>query len=234
MALTQQRLDADWIIFCDRASTRQSVCAWKADHRLAAFENPRDVIVATQRGRDADRSELILRALAERAPGDTVAARTLLQVLLPGLRTVARKFQYRIGDDALAIAVGEAAIRISGGVPARRPGRVAANVVMDARAALIRAVNGPCFEPELEDAEAIEQVHASQEVIDLVVEARDAGIISQRAAALIITTRAHGFAIEEVARAKGVAACGLRQVRRRGEARLREWVPTQEQWCVSA
>lgn len=232
--LTQQRLDADWHAFCSRPSTRRSVHVWRSDARLAAFASPSEIIDATRMGSRPEDSEEILRALAERAPSDPAAARTLLQALLPGLRAAARRFQHRIGDEALAIALGEAAVRISAGVPARRPGRVAANVVMDAKAALLHALNAPQFEPEPPEQAAVEQATASDEVVQLVSEAREAGIVSERAAALIIITRAHGYAIEEVAQASGVAACGLRQLRRRSEARIQQWVPSTELWCASA
>ncbi len=232
--LTQQRLDADWHAFCSRPSTRRSVHSWRSDHRLAGFTSPAEIIEATRMGCAPEESEQILRALAERAPTDPAAARTLLQALLPGLRAAARRFQHRIGEEAMAIVMSEAAVRIAAGVPARRPGRVAANVVMDAKAALLRTLNEPQFEPEQHDQPAEDRTSASEEVVNLVSDARDAGIVSERAAALIIITRAHGYAIEEVARASGIAACGLRQLRRRSEARIREWVPRSEQWCVSA
>jgi hypothetical protein len=88
---------------------------------------------------EADR---VLLALVNRAVvGDTLAARVLLQLLLPGTRGLARRW-WALGDreERSAAAVTAVWQRICSYPVARRPGRVAANVLMDAARELRRAV----------------------------------------------------------------------------------------------
>jgi hypothetical protein len=88
---------------------------------------------------EADR---VLLALVNRAVvGDTLAARVLLQLLLPGTRRLARRW-WALGDHEERAAAAVTAVwqRICAYPVARRPGRVAANVLMDAARELRRAV----------------------------------------------------------------------------------------------
>lgn len=91
-----------------------------------------------------------------------------------------------------------------------------------------------CLTEELGEHTAVDAHCPSEEVIDVVTAANDAGVITKRAAELIVATRAYGFRIEEVAQRTGRSACGLRQLRRRSEARLLEWVPRSGYVCEFA
>src|SRR5690606_32745324 len=88
---------------------------------------------------DADR---VLLALVRRAvERDELAARVLLQLLLPCTRALARR-GWALGeaDERAAAAVTAVYHRICNYPLARRPGRVAANILMDAAQELRRAV----------------------------------------------------------------------------------------------
>ena len=88
---------------------------------------------------DADR---VLLALVRRAvAGDALAARVLLQLLLPGTRALARRW-WALGDadERAAAAVTAVYHRIRRYPIERRPGRVAANILLDAAQELRRAV----------------------------------------------------------------------------------------------
>ncbi len=242
MPFTRQQLDAEWEIVRKSPAAATALTRWRTDERLAAFEDPQEILAATAIGVDPDHSEVILRALAEQAVRCPVAARTLLQALLPGICAAARRARFHLGEDALAHATAEACVRIVGGVPARRPGRVAANVIMDVRAALMNSPGEPRNEMLVCESDVILESQPAptpndapaDHVIDLVTAAHEAGVISHHAARVIVATRAYGFAIEEVARSTGRAACGLRQLRRRAEAAIRHWVFESDFQCEYA
>jgi hypothetical protein len=121
---------------------------WSIAH--PALRGMADLDALLERRRDDQAAPAILRALAVLAPGDALAARTVLQALLPGLVRLAGMVGY---DEPAAIEVSLAWERIRT-YPARRRGSVAANVLFDVRKRyrahrLIEA-------PRLPDAEEME------------------------------------------------------------------------------
>jgi hypothetical protein len=139
MANVLEQLDREWQrIATSRSSTRRlgAVCALAGVASLAELER----YVRTAAPEDADR---ILLALVERAlGGEQLAARTLLQLLLPGTRNLARRW-WALGDadERASAAVAAVYDRIRRYPLARRPRRIAANVLMDAASDLRRAVD---------------------------------------------------------------------------------------------
>jgi hypothetical protein len=139
MANVFDLLDAEWRrLDCDRAAARRlpTVCA-AAGRAWTLGEVERFVRAAHPA--DADRVLLALVALA--VEGDQLAARVLLQLLLPGTRALARRW-WALGepDERAAAAVTAVYHRICHYPLARRPGRVAANVLLDAAQELRRRV----------------------------------------------------------------------------------------------
>jgi hypothetical protein len=139
MANVFDLLDAEWRrLDCDRAAARRlpTVCA-VAGRAWTLGEVERFVRAADPA--DADRVLLALVALA--VEGDQLAARVLLQLLLPGTRALARRW-WALGepDERAAAAVTAVYHRICHYPLARRPGRVAANVLLDAAQELRRRV----------------------------------------------------------------------------------------------
>ncbi len=139
MANVFDLLDAEWRrLSCDRSAARRlrPVChvaggAWS----LGEVER----FVRAAHPADADR---VLLALVSRAVADDqLAARVLLQLLLPGTRALARRW-WALGepDERAAAAVTAVYHRICHYPLERRPGRVAANVLLDAAQELRRRV----------------------------------------------------------------------------------------------
>jgi hypothetical protein len=104
-------------------------CAEAVVDRPPALGGVADLDALLESRRDDKAAPAVLRALAVLAPGDDLAARTLLQALLPGLVRLAGLVGY---DDRAAIEemVSLAWERIRT-YPARRRGSVAANVLFD-------------------------------------------------------------------------------------------------------
>jgi DNA-directed RNA polymerase specialized sigma24 family protein len=122
-------LDSEWRHVARCGSGRRALQRWAAVQ--PALGGARDLGGLLERRRSSAAGPAILAALAQLAPSDELAARTLLQALLPGLVRLART---TAADDTEAIdeMVSLAWERIRT-YPPGRPGSVAANVVLDVR-----------------------------------------------------------------------------------------------------
>jgi len=165
---------------------------------------------------------LVRRAVA----GDGLAARVLLQLLLPGVRRLARRW-WALGDDDERAAAAVAAVweKIQRYPLARRPGRVAANILMDASVELRRSLRGrqlvlpmgfvPGFEPADTDKR-----HPAEELVEALVDAVEAGIITRDDAQLIASSRISGTPLRQIADETGTALRTLQWHRQSAEAAL--------------
>lgn len=182
-------------------------------------------------GAEADR---VLAALAARAvEGDALAARVLLQLLLPGVRRLARTW-WALGDaeERAAAAVAATYDRIRRYPLARRPHRVAANVLMDAAADLRRAARSVALVADSGrpppgwdagaawDPAAVEAVHPSVELAEVLVDAVADGLVSHADAELIAASRIAGTSLQEIALRRGAKLRTLQWRRKRAEAVL--------------
>ncbi len=79
-----------------------------------------------------DDTEAVLRRLVIRAADDELAARIVLQRVLPGLLALVRRRQSRLGDDMLEHLVAAAWIAIRTFAPSRRPACMAAALISQA------------------------------------------------------------------------------------------------------
>ena len=130
MNRTLTELDREWRELCRSASSRLALQRWAyAEPALAGILTLEAVLV--ERKDDAEAAPAILAALARLAASDDLAARTLLQALMPGLVKMAAT---SCSDDPAALdeLVSLAWERIRT-YPTSRPGPVAANVLMDVR-----------------------------------------------------------------------------------------------------
>jgi hypothetical protein len=180
-------------------------------------------------------ADAVLVALAARAvEGDGLAARVLLQLLLPGVRRLARTW-WALGDadERAAAAVAATYDRIRRYPIARRPRRIAANVLMDAGADLRRAAaqhsrprswcpdtnfggeNGGWVEPA-----AVEPVHPAVELAEVLAEAVRGGLVSAADAELIAASRIAGVPLADIAERRGAKLRTLQWRRRRAEKTL--------------
>jgi hypothetical protein len=227
-------LDDEWRrLRHDRAAARRlrEVCRVAGDARtLVDVED----YVRTAAPGDADG---VLLALVSRGcvsgSGDPVAARVLLQLLLPGTRNLARRW-WALGepDERAAAAVAAVYDRICSYPLARRPGRVAANVLMDAARQLRRAVPPAMLtlsaDPVLDlvvrggidptDHDAVP--HPALELAELLAEAVAAEVIDAADAELIARSRIAGQRVADIARRRGAGARTLWDRRHRAERAL--------------
>lgn len=167
----------------------------------------------------------ILAALARLAPSDELAARTLLQAMLPGLVRLATS---ALADDPLAldevVALAWERIRT---YPRTRAGSVAANVIWDVRKRYRehRSVEVPGASPV--EVEAARPAPSAEEVVletcavDDVLAAMRAGSIGEEALALIVRTRLEEVPLEVVAAEQRFTARRANCIRWRAERRLR-------------
>lgn len=178
-----------------------------------------------------DESEAVLAGLARHAHADELAARIVLQRILPGLLTIAGAEQRRDrGTDALTELVGEAWVAIRRYRCDRRPTAIAARLLNDARH---RAFTSPRRRRRLTtDATDVHDLpapsappeHPFVELTALLAVARDAGL-AERDLVTVRVLIAHD-SVNEAAVAEGVSSRALRYRRRDLVARLQSLVLT--------
>ena len=225
MARIAQDLDREWDRIATGPPARRTVIRWANTHKaLAGLVDLNDVLAAR---RDAGRADPVLRALVTMAADDDLAARTLLQALLPGLVHLARTTG---NDDHNAveelISIAWERIRT---YPVDRDGRVAGNVLLDVkkRYRAHRRIEAPGEWAEMvtdppASSRTPEDEVISHSVFEQLRNAELEGHVMPRAAAMIVRTRVHGETLVELAREQGTTAAAIGQRRWRAERRLRE------------
>jgi hypothetical protein len=137
-----------------------------------------------------------------------LAARTLLQLLLPGTRKLARKW-WALGDHDERAAAAVAAVyhHIHTYPLQRRPGRVAANILMDASYDLSRLIpkliTTPTQDPTLlrtPHTTATPEPHPAELLADILTDAITTGTLTQPDAELIARTRIAGEPVDTIAK----------------------------------
>ena len=222
MNRTLAKLDREWAELDRSPATTQALERWgMMEPALAGLRSLAGVL----RERRSPRGPEVLSALARLAGDDELAARALLQAVVPGLLKLAST---TCADDPLAfdefVSLAWERIRT---YPTSRPGSVAANVIWDVRKRYRehRAIQ----EPESlgialggdQAAPSAEEIVLGRTAIDDVVAAHHDGLIGSVALTLILRTR-----VDEVP--LGVAAAEQRAtpqqancIRWRAERRLR-------------
>lgn len=222
MLRTTHALDQEWRTDHEHSAAGSAALAtWAATE--PALRDLADLGEVLDSRRDPERSAAVLAALARLAPTQPLAARTLLQALLPGLYTMSSR---RFADDPDAFeeltALAWERIRT---YPATRPGSVAANVIVDVRKRYLahRASCEPQEAPSitLGLAPSAEDVALSRLAIDEVVDAARTGFISDTALGLILRTRLGDVPLRQVAAERSEDENALTSIRWRAERRLR-------------
>lgn len=225
------QLDDEWTALCQSASARRALSTWAVDPALGAFPDLPAVVETIQRRGHPAESDRILLALLRRASSEELAARTVLQALMPGLKALMATYQQSGTPDDVATAVIEAAFERIRNYPCdRRPGRVAANVLNDTRQVLwrdgcrerrLRVVTEPLTDRMHErltyrpDAGS-----ATDELVDLVCHAVREARLPLQGARLILLTRVLDVTVEELADETGGKPQTIRKRRRKAEALL--------------
>lgn len=225
MATVFELLDGEWHKLAEdtnRARKLRDVC------RAAGGATTLGAVERYVRGADHEAADRVLVALARRAVGgDDLAARVLLQLLLPGTRNLARRW-WALGDSDERAAAAVAAVyqRIRRYPIERRPGKVAANILMDAARDLRRAVGNlerciPTADIGTREAVSLTpDVHPAGELADALLDAVGEGRISSGDAQLIAQSRIGGTRIEAIAARRGMSTRTLWARRQRAEHAL--------------
>jgi hypothetical protein len=219
-------LDSEWRTLSTGRCARRTLIRWSRSH--PALTGLADFAALLERRRDPVVANDVLAALAALAPDDELAARVLLQAMIPGLVRLAQTAGW---DDPSAIdeLVSLAWERIRT-YPMSRNGSVAANVLWDCRKRYRRhrLIEAPRSIP-LDDADVVEptgdvveQAVIGRVVLDELCAARRDGVISDGALELIVRTRLDGESLGELAAERAVTVHRLAQRRWRAERRLRE------------
>lgn len=224
---TLVRLDAEWRDLTQSPQSTDALERWQRDEPALGNGGSLDDVLV--RRRDSAAAPSILSALARLAPREPLAARTLLQALIPGLVRLATTTGY---DDPCALdeLVSLAWERIRT-YPATRHGSVAANVLLDTRKRYRshRAIEAPTATfvemPGTWISPSAERAALDRMVLSDLAAARDHGVVSDEGLDVIVRTRFVGDALEDVAAEQGCTVSRIAQRRWRAERRLREWLP---------
>lgn len=220
-------LDAEWDELVRSPRLAEALGAWAEDEPALRFESPAALVEQTERrDRPAD-ADAVLAALARRAGTDDLAARVLLQLVLPGCKRLLRLYGRRDPEEWAALIVSTMWDRIRHYPVDRRPERVAANLLLDVRHRTIRAVRrhrptAPLYGLAEHDLPAVDPgPGAAAEAVSAVGAAVRRGRIDLDDARLVVLTRLGEVTVTEVAEHAHTSEQTVRKRRHRAEARLR-------------
>jgi hypothetical protein len=225
-------LDRDWAEFSGSLEGSQALRRWRQRcPELRGFADLPALVAALRCRAHPDARDRLLVALIRLAATDHHARRAVLQVLVPGLVSVARAYGRRWGrEEAESMVVAAALDRIAS-YPSKRMARPAANIVGDVRHSLYEArlrevaLEAALGEPAaLEEAQGCEAVasepSASEELLDVVSYAVGEGTISLREGRLIVLHRILGVRTADIASAEGRRPGTVRKHRLKAELAL--------------
>jgi hypothetical protein len=218
-------LDHDWHHQATRLRSRQALRRWaEAQPALGLFADLDQLILHVHRRGHPATSDKVLASLAGLAASDELAARALLQAMLPGLKALTHSFGWR-GDheETAAAVVAVCWERIRTYPIERRPRRIAANILLDTRQRVIRQYNQPTSEADetrLEDQVSEATAHAGVELLGHVGEALRRCRLDPDEARLILLTRLADVPLSQLAVGSGRGLETMRRRRRAAEARL--------------
>ena len=224
MNRTLAALDREWSELDRSPEGAEALARWARSE--PALEGLPSLAAVLEERLDPAAAPPILAALARLAPGDSLAARCLLQALVPGL---VRMASTSCSDDPAALdeLVSLAWERIRS-YPSTRAGSVAANVLCDVRKRYRehRAIEAPASlgcGPGGDGAapSAEEVVLARRAILDDLWAAHRHGVISAAALALIVRTRVEEVSLERAAAEQRSTTAQANCIRWRAERRLR-------------
>jgi DNA-directed RNA polymerase specialized sigma24 family protein len=170
----------------------------------------------------------LLRIGQHRADGHATTA--VVVCLLPGLRGLARRYRDLLGPgDVWAEVLAGAWAHASIYDTARRPRRVAANLLWDTTAHVVRVVRRERAwrdHAELNDQVDVPTVHDGDVGSPVLEDAVTSGVLTRLEATLVEATRLHGVELADAARLTGLSYEAAKKRRRRAEvAWLCWWAP---------
>lgn len=198
---------------------------------LAGVASPAGLVDAVRAATPEDADVVLLHLATRSVDGCKIAARTLLQLLLPGTCRLAAKW-WALGDaeERAACAVAAVYDRIVRYPVERRPRAVAANILLDAGQDLWRAAKRAtqhashtvAVDPQLLPTGALTEPDPTpaEELIWLIADAVEEGIIGVGEAQLILATRVGNDDLPAIARRRGAKLRTLQWRRQTAEATL--------------
>lgn len=214
MSTVFDALDEDWRrLRGDTRAARHLVDVCKV---AGAVKTLREVELYVRSASAADADRVLLALVARSRRGRPAGSRVLLQMLMPGTRRMARRW-WALGDaDERAGAAAVAAVyhRIHCYPLARRPGRVATNILLDAererRRAAAQGMIAPVADPAVcapgghrHDDEPVP--HPAVELTEVLRDAVDDRVIEPGDAELIARSRIGGERVVDLAERRGAA-----------------------------
>jgi hypothetical protein len=230
-------LEHDWTILVQARDTRRTLSGWaQTEPMLAGFTDLEQLRHAAHDRAAPARGDAILYALARLAAtdggDDVLAARVVLQLLLPGATRLIRRVtaMYGDADEAEAAVLAELTVGIRTYPWRRRRQRVAANLLLDCHQRLLREQRrnrgqmpaGLDLDLTTEAPTGAEPTAQERtEIIDLFLWAHREGILNEAEALLVAANRVDEIPIADLATRLGVKARRLFEVRADAEQRLR-------------
>ena len=221
-------LEREWAFLAESPPTSAALRRWgREDETLAQFETIAALVsYVERRATDAKGRDEVLGALGARASRDEQAARTLLQLLLPGAKALVARYRWSAEsvDELAAAVVADLYDRIRA-LPAgvRRPfvaPAVLADVAKRLQRRTARARREEVGLGDIDDVAANEQWEASVELEELLRRAVDGGELSAADAELIVLTRVANVPVAALSAASGEDPQTIRRRRLRAERAL--------------
>lgn len=205
------RLDADWSRVRDTPALRLALSEWGAAEPALRHTSPQALVDHVRAAGPAE-ADAVLAALAARAGAEEPAARVLLHLVLPALVVMAGRYRWLDADERAALVVAAAYERIRTYPIARRPRRIAANIVLDTRKRLFAALPSTA-DPVLTSSERgdPDPGYAAVEARHVLHGALRRGDLDAEAARLLWLTHGLGLTSRQVAAATGMTAAQVRQ-----------------------
>jgi hypothetical protein len=220
-----ERLEAEWPLLA-AGPLQQRLRLWaEQEPALTGFATPQQLLRQLRSLRGRPRAEdTILAALVRQAQADPLAARVVLQALLPGLKALAGRLLLDAGerDELWSALLAHCWERIRSYPLERRPTRVAANVLLDTLKRTSRELAHRRRDRDQLTDEATRHAEArvAADVERLLARAVAATAISAEEAELILRTRIDGEDLHAVAAEQSLAYHTLTVRRLRAEKRL--------------
>ena len=221
-------LDDDWRREAESPVLRGGVFdTWRdIEPALSPFQTPQAVLRFLRRPGSSVRKDEVLCALLRRARWDPIAGRVVLEAMLPGLKNLAARLLIDMRDreelwSALLACAWE---RIRAYPVARRPRRVAANLLLDCLRGTLAALSEARRDPMALACKLPRELVAvpAEDGVDALLDgAVAAGAVSRDEAELILATRTDDVSLRVFAEAEGTSFVMVRQRRSRAERRLR-------------
>lgn len=232
-------LDREWSVIGSSRSSRSAMADWvREDHGLFdGLRSPADVVAFSHARIDPDRTRRLQRVVLSRADTDRLAARTMLQAVMPGLAGVALELRRTNPgrcqvlwrgdrDEMIREALSLAAERIA--MLATMPPAWPAQQIVDQVRRRLR-VQFDCHDRDArrlapledgEDCEAGSARTAAELIGSTVCAAVDGGVLNERDGTVLYGLEVLGFTHAELADRLGCTSVATRQVRHRGGVAL--------------